>query len=80
MEADEYGVGIELQARKAPVLTVLMRFNVGEVYDRTDGSRTAVVTQILSEGREGLLRFTDTGSEEWFIWTELHQAGQWRRR
>jgi hypothetical protein len=57
-----------------------MRFNVGEVYERTDGSRTAIVTQIRSEGREGVLRFTDTGSEEWFLCAELHQAAHWRRR
>jgi hypothetical protein len=38
----------------------------------------AVVTQIRSDSREGLLRFTDTGSEEWFLWTEFQQSGEWR--
>src|SRR5208282_6668541 len=27
--------------------------------------------------RDGFLRFTDTSTEEWFLWAELHQAGKW---
>jgi hypothetical protein len=57
-----------------------MRFHVGEVYELTDGSRTAVVSAIRDDGRAGRLRFGDTGTEEWFIWQELHQAGQWRKK
>jgi hypothetical protein len=54
-----------------------MRFEVGQVYECIDDGRQAVVAQTRGDGREGLLRFTDTGGEEWFLWAELHQAGKW---
>jgi hypothetical protein len=54
-----------------------MRFKVGQVYECIDDGRQAVVAKIRGDGREGLLRFTDTGAEEWFLWAELHQAGKW---
>jgi hypothetical protein len=55
-------------------------FSIGEVYELADGRRTGVVTQIHSEGRAGLLRFTDTNLEEWLLWAELHQEGKWRKK
>jgi len=53
-----------------------MRFNDGEVYKCTTDGRTAIVVGVREDGREGLLRFTDAGSEEWFLWFDLHQAGK----
>jgi hypothetical protein len=54
-----------------------MRFKLGQVYECIDNGRRAIVVQARSEGREGLLRFADTGGEERFLWAELHQAGKW---
>jgi hypothetical protein len=54
-----------------------MRFSMGQVYECSDSGRQAVVAQVSEEGRAGLLRFLDTGGEEWFLWPELHQAGKW---
>jgi hypothetical protein len=58
-----------------------MRFHVGEVYEGRFGqsTRKAVVAEIRDEGRAGLLRFVDTGHEEWFVWQQLHQEGKWRK-
>ena len=55
-----------------------MGFKVGQAFIHVADERMAVVTQIRSEGREGLLLFADTGSEEWFLWTEFQQAEKWR--
>ena len=55
-----------------------MRFAVGQVYEYVDNGRQAVVGQVREDGRVGLLRFLDTSWGEWFIWQELHQAGEWR--
>jgi hypothetical protein len=57
-----------------------MRFQVGERYELANGGRTAVVIQVHSDGRAGLLRFADTVLEEWVICTELHQEGRWRKK
>jgi len=57
-----------------------MRFNENEVYKCTTDGRTAVVVGVRENGRKGLLRFTDTASEEAFLWAELHQAGKWQRQ
>jgi hypothetical protein len=54
-----------------------MRFQVGQVYECNIDGQLAVVSQVRSDEREGLLRFTDTSNEEWFLWAELHQAGKW---
>jgi len=56
-----------------------MRFKVGDVYEQHDG-RTAIVTEIRDDGRSGRLRFTDTRTEEWFVYQELLKAGNWRQR
>jgi len=56
----------------------VMGFKVGQVYIEIADDRMAVVTQIRSDGREGLLRFAHTGKEEWFLWTEFQQSGKWR--
>jgi hypothetical protein len=55
-----------------------MGFKIGQVYIHNADDRMAVVTQIRSDGREGLLRFQKTGKEEWFLWTEFQQSGKWR--
>jgi hypothetical protein len=57
-----------------------MRFKVGEVYRCADDEMTAVVAEVRDDGRAGLLRFTGTGTEEWLLWAELHQAGKWHRQ
>jgi hypothetical protein len=57
-----------------------MRFGIGDIYEMVDGRRTAVVIQTHSDGRAGLMRFTDTNLEEWLLWAELHQEGKWRKR
>jgi hypothetical protein len=60
-------------------LTPNMGFSIGQIYQCAEvGSREAIVSEVRSDGREGLLRFTDTGTEEWFVWDELSQAGKWR--
>jgi hypothetical protein len=41
-----------------------MGFKIGQVYIHNADDRMAVVTQIRSDGREGLLRFQKTGKEE----------------
>jgi hypothetical protein len=51
-----------------------MRFNVGQVYERTADGRRAIVVGMRSEGREGLLRFVDTSAEEWFLWADFRQT------
>jgi hypothetical protein len=55
-----------------------MRFIIGQVYECIDDGRQAVVVDIKSDGRVGLLRFLGPGIDEWFIWHELHQAGKLR--
>jgi hypothetical protein len=55
-----------------------MRFRIGQAFEFADKARRAVVAGTRSEGREGLLRFTDTGAEEWHLWAEFHKAGEWR--
>jgi hypothetical protein len=55
-----------------------MRFGLGQVFECSEDGRQAIVTQVRNEGREGLLRFIEIGTEEWFLWVELHQAGKWR--
>jgi hypothetical protein len=55
-----------------------MGFKVGQAYIHLADERMAVVTQIRSDGREGLLRFCDTGNEEWLLWIEFQQSGKWR--
>jgi hypothetical protein len=47
-------------------LGALMRFAFGQAYESVDGKNHAVVTQIRSDGREGLLRING-GREEWFL-------------
>jgi hypothetical protein len=55
-----------------------MSFSIGQVYQCAEaGSRGAIVSEVRSDGREGLLRFTDTGIEEWFVWDDFNQAGKW---
>jgi hypothetical protein len=55
-----------------------MPFSVGQIYQCIEkGSREAVVSELKSDGREGLLRFSDTGTEEWFVWDDFDQAGKW---
>ena len=41
-----------------------MRFKIGQAYECIDNGRKAVVAQTREDGREGLLRFLDTGAEE----------------
>jgi hypothetical protein len=55
-----------------------MCFAVGQVYECVDNGRQAVVGQVREDGRVGLLRFLDTSWGEWFLWQELHQAGEWQ--
>jgi len=58
-----------------------MRFNLGEVWESVDKngvSRRAVVVAIDDERRRGRLYFDDTGDEEWFLWAQLTQAGNWQ--
>jgi hypothetical protein len=57
-----------------------MRFALGDMYELVDGRRTAVVIQTHSDGRAGLVRFTDTNLEEWLLWAELDQEGKWRKK
>jgi hypothetical protein len=57
-----------------------MRFGIGDIYEMVDGRRTAVVIQTHSDGRAGLMRYTDTSVEEWLLWAELHQEGKWCKR
>ena len=56
-----------------------MRFSVGQSYECKADGRKAVVTETRDEGRAGLLRFLDDGHAEWFLWAQLHQAGQWQQ-
>jgi len=55
-----------------------MRFELGQVYECVDNGKQAIVVQVRSEGREGLLRFADSSAEEWFISADFHQTGKWR--
>ena len=55
-----------------------MTFKLGQAYIHIADDRMAVVTQIRSDGREGLLRFRDDGTEDWFLWTEFQQGEKWR--
>jgi hypothetical protein len=56
-----------------------MCFAVGQAYESTTDGRKAVVTQIRSDGREGLLRIDgDASREQWFLSTDLNQnGGEW---
>ena len=54
-----------------------MRFEVGQAYECKADGRKALVSQVRDGGRSALLRFLDDGHEEWLLWVELHQAGQW---
>jgi hypothetical protein len=56
-----------------------MRFEPGQAYVCTENGRMAVVSAVRDGGRAGLLRFGDTGAEEWFLWQQLHQANKWHR-
>jgi hypothetical protein len=55
-----------------------MGFNVGERYECVADGRKAVVAQVRSAGRDGLLRFIDTATEAWVLWADV-QAGKWRK-
>jgi hypothetical protein len=55
----------------------MMRFAVGQVYASVDGNNHAIVVQIRSDGREGLLR-VNGGREEWFLSAEFLLPGKWR--
>jgi hypothetical protein len=55
-----------------------MHFEVGQAYECIEDGRSAVVAQTRNDGREGLLRFLETGTEEWVVWVELHQGGNWK--
>jgi hypothetical protein len=55
-----------------------MRFEVGQAYECIEDGGSAVVARIRNDGREGLLRFLETGTEEWIVWVELHQGGKWK--
>jgi hypothetical protein len=56
-----------------------MSFQRGEAYRHTDGKRTAIVIDVRDDGRAGLLRYSDTGEEEWHLWDGFQQAGRWIR-
>ncbi len=55
-----------------------MRFKHGQVYESVDGGGQAIVIQARGGGRAGLLRFMDTGAEEWRVWSELNRDGEWQ--
>jgi hypothetical protein len=57
-----------------------MKFRLGDIYTFADGPAAAVVIQIHSDGRAGLMRFADTHAEEWLLWAELQQEGKWRQK
>jgi hypothetical protein len=54
-----------------------MRFQLGQVYECDDGRR-AVVVKARGGGRAGLLFFSDTACEEWFVWSALQRQGNWQ--
>jgi hypothetical protein len=57
-----------------------MAFKLGDSYEFGEGRRFAIVTQIHSDGRAGLMHFADTEVEEWLLWDELRQEGKWCQR
>jgi hypothetical protein len=57
-----------------------MAFKLGDTYEFGEGRRFAIVTQIHSDGRAGLMHFADTEVEEWLLWDELRQEGKWCQR
>ena len=56
-----------------------MPFEKGQAYVCIEDGRRAVVTDTRDGGRSGLLRFGDTGAEEWFLWEPFYHAAQWQR-
>ena len=55
-----------------------MRFQHGQVYESVDDGGQAIVVRARGGGRAGLLHFTNSGAEEWRVWSELHRGGKWR--
>jgi hypothetical protein len=55
-----------------------MRFRQGQVFEAVNGDQTAVVVRARGGGRAGLIRFPDTGFEEWLLWSALDRDGNWR--
>jgi len=56
-----------------------MPFEKGQVYVCIQDGRRAVVADTKDDGRSGLLRFGDTGAEEWFLWEPFYHAAKWQR-
>jgi hypothetical protein len=56
-----------------------MPFEKGQAYVCIQDGRRAVVADTKDDGRSGLLRFGDTGAEEWFLWEPFYHAAKWQR-
>jgi hypothetical protein len=56
-----------------------MPFEKGQAYVCIEDGRRAVVADTTDDGRSGLLRFGDTGTEEWFLWEPFYHAAKWQR-
>jgi hypothetical protein len=54
-----------------------MRFAIGQAFENIVDSRQAVVAEIRDEGRAGCLRFLDSGEQQWVLWAQFHNTGQW---
>ena len=54
-----------------------MRFAVGQAFEGIADGRQAVVVQIRDDGHAGLLRFPDTGREQWALWAQFLNSERW---
>jgi len=54
-----------------------MRFAVGQAFESIADGRQAVVVQIRDDGHAGLLRFLDTGREQWVLWAQFLNSERW---
>ncbi len=54
-----------------------MRFVVGQTFKSAVSSRQAVVAETRDEGHAGHLRFLDNGQQQWVLWAQFHNAGEW---
>lgn len=54
-----------------------MRFVVGRAFESAASGRRAVVAETRDGGNAGYLRFLDSGQQQWVLWAQFHNEGEW---
>jgi hypothetical protein len=54
-----------------------MRLVVGQAFESASSGRQAVVAETRDGGNAGHLRFLDNCEQQWVLWAQFHNAGEW---